>query len=270
MKVKCIDNKGVERFLTKGKIYEVIECHEEHFFMVCDVSSGSEFAKRRFEIVPSIDDVIKDKEKEKKTMNGLEAIELMKQGKIVIRISTQILYRLQDGVLEGCDHAGTWNSNWLFAFNAEYEEHIEPKPLTGWERAKENEEHYYLRHDGEVMEEVEEYDSLDNEFYEAANYFSTREKAEEINFKQMLFRKLQRFSDENGGNEIDWNDRTTCKWSIYYNISTEKVEAFNVVNYREFGQVYFVSKGVANKAIELFKDDLIKYFTGDFGGKGNE
>ena len=54
----------------------------------------------------------------------------------------------------------------------------------------------------------------DERCYEQLNYFSMKEKAEEINFKQTLFRKLQRFSDENGGTEIDWNDEDQTKFSI--------------------------------------------------------
>ena len=56
-----------------------------------------------------------------------------------------------------------------------------------------------------VEEMTEDMCMEDKYYYEDANYFSTEEKAEEINFKQTLFRKLQRFSDENGGDKIDLN-----------------------------------------------------------------
>ena len=104
-------------------------------------------------------------------------------------------------------------------------------------------------------------------YYKQANYFSTKEKAEEINFKQTLFRKLQRFSDENGGNEIDWKDPNQEKWMIRFDHRVEEL-CVGLNNYiRNFGQVYFISEEIAEKAIELFRDELIKYFTGDFGGE---
>lgn len=86
---------------------------------------------------------------------------------------------------------------------------------------------------------------------------------EEINFTQTLFCKLQRFSDENGGNKIDWKNRTQRKFFIQY----EPSYGFLVDYYyfdKEFGQVYFASEDIAEKAIELFYDDLIKYFTHDW------
>ena len=103
--------------------------------------------------------------------------------------------------------------------------------------------------------------TLGEPLYEVANYFSTREKAEEINFKQTLFRKLQRFSDENGGNEIDWENTNQKKYCILYCHSFKELQSdFTWVRQNQ-GQIYFISKEIAEKAIELFHDDLIKYFT---------
>ena len=42
-------------------------------------------------------------------------------------------------------------------------------------------------------------------------------------------------------------------------ISKLIIDCYHSIQY--FGQVYFASKEVARKAIELFHDDLIKYFT---------
>ena len=104
-------------------------------------------------------------------------------------------------------------------------------------------------------------------YYKQANYFSTKEKAEEIIFKQRLFRKLQRFSDENGGNEIDWENTNQKKYCILYCHSFKELQSdFTWVRQNQ-GQIYFISKEIAEKAIMLFHDELIKYFTGDFGGE---
>ncbi len=97
--------------------------------------------------------------------------------------------------------------------------------------------------------------------YKSANYFSTKEKAEEIGFKQTLFRKLQRFSDENGGNEIDWNKGEQRKWMIRFDHGAKRLYVVLNTDIQNFGQVYFVSKKITEQAIELFHDELIKYFT---------
>ena len=205
-------------------------------------------------------------------MNGLEAIELMKQGKMVIskRVTgTDVVHKI-----EGCEvyynfkhllAVGDWEVENGFDFTNSYEEYIERKPLTGWERVDRGEN--YMAIDHSSLATFTNYDDkYDDKLYEFANYFSTEVKAEEINFKQTLFRKLQRFSDENGGNEIDWND-AHCKYSIKYAYDDNNLFIGWNYDVKEVGVVYFVHEEIAKQAIELFRDDLIKYFTHDWGGE---
>lgn len=200
-------------------------------------------------------------------MNGLEAIELMKQGKMVSykAISGRIALKIEDGdlyfrYLEVCPTyerviTKKWNKFPSLDLKADYEEYIEPKSLTGWHNIGERKDFFWI--DG---------DCVDGEKYHFEwqhrdhNRFETREKAEEINFKQTLFRKLQRFSDENGGNEIDWSNKEP-KFYIHYCSSTNEFVPCISISTISFGQVYFISLEVAVKAIELFNDELIKYFT---------
>ena len=197
-------------------------------------------------------------------MNRLEAIELMKQGSQVS--DGEYVYKIENNlVLVRSLNGKLFNIDNSFDFTSEYEEYIEPKPLTGWERVDGKMYNVIVVNDlGESMECGQFKDYM---YYKQANYFSTKEKAEEINFKQMLFRKLQRFSDENGGNEIDWNDEIKMKWGIWYNHEYEELASCPYFYGQAFGQVYFISKEVAEKAIELFRDELIKYFTHDWSGK---
>ncbi len=226
MKVKCIDNQNVENFLTKEKVYEVIEHdhrenyftvvddvsrvaeyakfhfkvvpsfddveviehdHRENYFTVVDdVSRVAEYAKFHFKVVPSFDDVIKDKEKEKRanayqkiidyknqneekrTMNGLEAIELMKQGKMVC--SNDHFPRFIDqtnGKMMVLGHDGEIVPSPNFDINYEgYREYIEPKPLTGWERVNEGEEVYFISVYEGVEKETDYCDEIDDDCYE--------------------------------------------------------------------------------------------------------
>ena len=199
-------------------------------------------------------------------MNGLEAIELMKQGKMVKRVEHDLRFRLNGDRVEGVIPGEVWRDGWIFDINNKYEEYIEPKPLTGWERVDKDENYVLIDHSS--LKTFTNYDDkYDDKLYEFANYFSTEVKAEEIRFKQMLFRKLQRFSDENGGSEIDWNDEKQCKYHVKYTHYSDKfiIDSHNSI--QELGVVYFMSTEIANQAIELFHDDLIKYFTHDWGGE---
>lgn len=201
-----------------------------------------------------------------KTLTGLEAVLLMQEGKYIT--DGQHIYRFVNTKIEASDITSfnkgkpEWKSGNVFNFNYDqYKEYTKPKPLTGWERVGENESYYSINGNSYVEEMTEDMCMEDKYYYEDANYFSTEEKAEEINFKQTLFRKLQRFSDENSGNKIDLN--CDChKFCIEY-CSYGKLLVSNRFSSttRDFGQVYFTSREVAQQAIFLFHDDLIKYFT---------
>ena len=193
-------------------------------------------------------------------MNGIEAIKHMEQGGMVYRIYEDgiVCYRMKLGIVQ-TKVGATWTVAAVFNVLDWYEEYTEPE-LTGWERVKKDEINYYIDIDGLIEGDLEIFDNVDNRCFNIANYFSTKEKAEEINFKQTLFRRLQRFSDENGGNEIDWKiDK--AKWCIEYNNDNGEIVIVPFYSIMQFGQVYFTSHEVAEQAIQLFHDDLIKYFT---------
>lgn len=203
-------------------------------------------------------------------MNGLEAIQAMMEGKLVSRYyafgTDKEIYKIIDGNVhvkleEWKD--GLYQIAEEFDFDATYNEYVEPKLLTGWEQVGKGVNLYAIYPSGVYVSP----EPFTNYMYDRANYFSTREKAEEIDFKQTLFRKLQRFSDENGGNEIDWNDRESLKYFIRYDDVLGRFIVDTYCNYRNFGQIYFTSRGVADRAVELFRDDLIKYFTHDWSGE---
>ena len=192
-------------------------------------------------------------------MNGLEAIKVMMEGKIVT--DGAYLYKEIDGdICFKGQHVTEYSVDNEFNFALDYKEYFEPK-LIGWERLKDEEHYFVISVIGDVKSESKYFGASYEQCYNSANAFTTKEKAEETSFKQTLFRKLQRFSDENGGTEIDWNDEDQTKFSIKYSHWSSKlsIDCYNTV--QQFGQVYFASKEVARRAIELFHDDLIKYFT---------
>lgn len=196
-------------------------------------------------------------------MNGLEAIELMKQGKMVesdkhfphfINLSTGTVLVWIAG-----------NASPSTNFDINYEGYREYVPeLKGWERVLTDETFYLVNAKGRVVRDIEDGMEMPKVIHSIANYFSTKEKAKEINFKQILFRKLQRFSDENGAEEIDWTHEGRHQWFISYDYDKCELVIDSHLTFRDFGQVYFVSYEVAQQALELFKDDLIKYFTHDW------
>ena len=196
-------------------------------------------------------------------MNGLEAIKAMEHGKIVHDSSIGIapcLYKIVSGKVMTKPYDGSkheWEDCLEFLLNDVYEVY-NPNQNTGWhsECGKKN-IYCLIGYNGQISsisplgvpQEADE------------DRFSHALKAQEIEFKQRTFRKLQRFSDENGGNEIDWSNSKSCKCCICYDHEEEELVVGDVRFIRDFGQVYFKTEELAEQAIELFKEDLIKYFT---------
>lgn len=199
-------------------------------------------------------------------MNGLEAIELMQEGKVVIyhALDGTFLNKINDGIVlvKGIgEPSDAWRMEVSFNFGGLYGEYV--PIVTGWERVNIRDKFRYIStNDCRLDDEVNH--SEDNLKYRNANYFSTKEKAEEINFKQTLFRRMQRFSDENGGSEIDWTHEGKRQYFISYDYDKGKFVIDSHLTFRDFGAVYFASYKVAEQALETFEGDLIKYFTHDW------
>ena len=104
-------------------------------------------------------------------------------------------------------------------------------------------------------------DDFDKEIIDFGNYFKTQEEAERKRFEIKLHRQLELFALENNDIEIDWNDSSE-KYIISYCIGGG-IFIDKVYRLKNFGQIYFTSKEVVEKAIETFKDDLIRYFESD-------
>ena len=102
-------------------------------------------------------------------------------------------------------------------------------------------------------------DDFDKEIIDFGNYFKTQEEAERKCFEIRLHRKLELFALENNDTEINLNihsEKYIISYRIDGNIFIDKVYSF-----KDLGQVYFTSKEIAEKALETFRHELIRYFT---------
>lgn len=123
---------------------------------------------------------------------------------------------------------------------------------TAFSRAKEG-EFYWLISDNCMVEEAYEAGfGEDEERFECANYCTDRRLIEERAIREELSRLLWRFSMENGGEEINWEDLTQSKWRIFIHFGQEAVECevMQNVTAKSLNEVYFVSEDVARRAIK--------------------
>ena len=103
---------------------------------------------------------------------------------------------------------------------------------------------------------------IDNKLFSIANYFSNRDYAEYIAFKETLMRKLDRFAWEHNARVMNW-DKNVSNYCIIFDNQNKDVETMVAYAYQS-NDVYFTSREIAEQAIEEFKDDLIKLYTWKF------
>ena len=74
MKLKCIDNSQVHNELTLEKMYDVLHTYQLCYAIINDKGVQEKYVKERFEVIPTIDDVIKDKQKENAPHGTIEHV----------------------------------------------------------------------------------------------------------------------------------------------------------------------------------------------------
>ena len=132
---------------------------------------------------------------------------------------------------------------------------------SGYERVAKYNYYYYVANDGVAEERIEKRDESDLALYIAANYYSSKELAENNARADKLMRQLRRFAVEHREREIDWNDSNISKYCIRYDydVSALYIDTYNSMRF--FAGIYFDSYNTAQAAINTFHDELIWYFT---------
>ena len=135
--------------------------------------------------------------------------------------------------------------------------------LTGYERVKKGEMYYVIDTEYNSMLKITEFnDQEDEQCYNTGNYYSDRNIAENNARADRLLRQLRRWQAANDRaiSAKAWKDGPFCFYNIRYNywLDTPYV---NMDGDRGLNNVYFTSEEKAEEAIEVFKDELIWYFT---------
>ena len=139
---------------------------------------------------------------------------------------------------------------------------VEDKPKTGYESLGTGETYYLVNVDDEIT--TMKYDSrLDRDCYDVGNYYSDKVIAENNARADRLLRQLRQWQALNDKtiSQSDWEKKEKNKWCILYSYGAEKlyVDYFHYI--RLHNVIYFTTKEKAEEAIEVFKDELLWYFT---------
>ena len=144
----------------------------------------------------------------------------------------------------------------------EYKKLQPPKEKkTGYERVPDPKGYFYVNAKGEVEYGVDLYDYIDDKYYNSANYYSSKDIAENNARADKLVRQLRRFAVEHNECGVNFNDTNAKKYYVYYDYKNDELVASFVRRTRDFGAIHFDSEETASAAIDEFRDELIWYFT---------
>ena len=79
--------------------------------------------------------------------------------------------------------------------------------------------------------------------------------------KLKVIHELEKFAYENNDEEIDWDNKDQCKFSLVfgYNLQVVQINTWSVIREIPFN-VYFSSEELAKKAIETIGEERIKKY----------
>lgn len=139
---------------------------------------------------------------------------------------------------------------------------IEERSRTGYERVEVEETYYLVEVDDEITN-MKHNGQLDRDCYDVGNYYSNKTIAENNARADRLLRHLRQWQAQNDEpiSVEDWNNESKKKWFIIYSYSSEEMYAEYYYIMRLPNTIYFATKEKAEEAIEVFKDELIWYFT---------
>ena len=124
--------------------------------------------------------------------------------------------------------------------------------------SKKGQIYWYIDSISKICSKIESVSLPDEYRYEIGNYYLTKEDAIRAEKQIRLFRLLDRFSRQHGWMDELWKDDKTDKWYIYFSYFSGDVFTTSKTRYRDINQVYFVSKSVAQQAIEKYHDLIME------------
>ena len=141
---------------------------------------------------------------------------------------------------------------------------VEDKPKTGYERREEcNNKKYYFVNTIDLVIEDENTVLFDQNRYDVGNYYSDKTIAENNARADRLHRQLRQWQGLNDKaiTKKDWKGYDVIKYNIDYDYLTNRLLVRWTGRYRKLNVVYFTSEEKAEKAIKVFEDELLWYFT---------
>lgn len=282
--VKCIDGDThgwIE--LRTGDIYKVLFETDYEYYVENNSRRRKGYPKDRFEKVPTsktkwtkelyskiksvIEDVITDKNEEylrqlqQAIQDKMEEIE--QSMKEIRKEEEREMGNIIEERIKEMEKLVNKQNEEISKLKEELAKQQQEENKKKWWTPKNGEKYYYIDSENKLYGEINTNHEIDTLRINTNNCFKTKEEVERELFERQLRFKLKKFAYENNEEEIDWNNENQRKYGVIYDYKIEEVQ-FSVCSYcPEYNQIYFTSPEVIKKAIETFKDDLIRYFASD-------
>lgn len=131
---------------------------------------------------------------------------------------------------------------------------------TGYERV-DVEQTYYARDTSVPSISFEYYNEHDNENFANGNYVNDQKLFKDRFRARVLHDRLEQWQALNDA-PVDWGDKKIDdRWQIYYDYLDNEINAWSDEAQRGIGTVHFSTREKAQEAIEVFRDELMWYFT---------
>ena len=128
---------------------------------------------------------------------------------------------------------------------------LKSKEKSPFSRVEENEFYWFIDIDGRITQTYDLKRVADDNQFSCANYCSDKELIEERAIREELSRLLWRFSMENGGENIDWENSNQGKYYIYFYFDNKSIkwEVSHYINCKCLNEVFFIDEDTAYRAI---------------------
>lgn len=138
---------------------------------------------------------------------------------------------------------------------------MKSKKKSPFSRVEKKESYWLIDIDGTINQTYESRCEEDDKLFSCANYCSDKELIEERAIREKLSRLLWRFSMENGGENIDWEDfsQIKCSIRIYSNDKGLKWEISYNITSKCLNEIYFIDEDTARRAIR----EIVEPFCAD-------
>lgn len=119
-------------------------------------------------------------------------------------------------------------------------------------RAKKAGKYYFVDGDGDVMTRTETNHEYDDYRYNTGNYFKTEKEAEHHKKYVLAQQKIK-----DSGDEVDWADEDSAKYSVYYDWLTKELDVDSDYIWQHPEVTYYNSEENAEKALKDLEEEYL-------------